>query len=303
MRPLKIVLLSRWYWLESRFHYDEEGGATRQLAEAVAALGHEVVVLSQSSEVRRLKRIPLGNLETWVSPRERHHDLLTAWRDRMAKKKYMYPKVYSDALMLRDFLRRRGPFDALWAHTESTDGLIVAIAAQLKIKLPPVLLQVQALHYRFEKGMPVFTHKMPIDLALRQASRVLANSEMAAGAILNYAGPGHTEDDLKAKVRVVYPNIQRAFLRAAHENPPLPVAMPDRVLFSARSRATKARFSFSRPCPRPRPRKETRPLRSLATLPSTTSGSSGAGKKPRKSRASSSRARACSISGASVPPR
>ena len=57
MRPLKIAFLSRWYWLESRLHDDEEGGATRQLAEAVAALGHEVVVLTQSTEVKKLKKI------------------------------------------------------------------------------------------------------------------------------------------------------------------------------------------------------------------------------------------------------
>jgi hypothetical protein len=78
MRPLKIALLSRWYWLESRLHDDEEGGATRQLAEAVAALGHEVVVLTQSPEVRKLKRVPMGNLETWVSPRDKHRSLFTA---------------------------------------------------------------------------------------------------------------------------------------------------------------------------------------------------------------------------------
>ena len=62
----------------------------------------------------------------------------------MAKKTYAYSKVYSDALVLRDFLRRRGPFDVLWAHAESPDGLVAAIAAQLDVKLPPVLLQVQA---------------------------------------------------------------------------------------------------------------------------------------------------------------
>ena len=250
MRPLKIALISRWYWLESRFHYDDEGGATRQLAEAVAALGHEVVVLTQSAEVRKLKKIEIGNLETWASPREKHRDILTAWRDRLAKKKFLYSKVYSDALVLRDFLRRRGPFDAVWAHAESTDGLILAIAAQLKVKLPPVLLQIQALHFRFDKGMPVFTNRMPIDIALRQASRVLANYEMAAGALLNYAGPGHSESDLKAKVRVVYPNIQRAFLRAAHEDPPVPASMPDRVLFLGSLTRNKGALLFLKALPK-----------------------------------------------------
>jgi glycosyltransferase involved in cell wall biosynthesis len=250
MRPLKIALLSRWYWLESCFHDDEEGGATRQLAEAIAAMGHEVIVLSQSPEVRKLKQIELGTLETWVFPREKHRDIITAWRDRMARKKFNYSKVYSDALMLKDFLSRRGPFDAIWAHSESTDGLITAIAAQLKIKLPPVLLQVQALHFKFEKGMPVFTNKLPIDIALRQASRILANSEMAAGALSTYAGRGHTEEDLKAKVRVVYPNIQRAFLRAAQEDPPVPAPMKDRVLFLGSLTRNKGALLFLKALPK-----------------------------------------------------
>jgi glycosyltransferase involved in cell wall biosynthesis len=250
MRPLKIALLSRWYWLESRLHDDEEGGPTRQLAEAVAALGHEVVVLTQSSEVRKLKKVPIGNLETWVSPRDKHRSLVTAWRDRLDRKKFAYSKVYSDALVLRDFLRRCGPFDAIWAHAESTDGVVVAIAARLKVKLPPVLLQVQALHFRFDKGAPIFTNKLPIDIALRQASRILVNSEMAAETIKNYAGPGHTAEDIKAKVRVVYPNIQKAFLRASQEDPALPAAMKDRVLFLGSLTRNKGAYVFLKALPK-----------------------------------------------------
>jgi glycosyltransferase involved in cell wall biosynthesis len=231
MRPLKILLLSRWYWEENRIHYDEEGGATRQLAEAVAALGHEVVVLSQSPEVRKLKQFPIGTLETWVSPRDKHRNLFTAVRDRWAKSTYFHPKVYSDALALRDFLASRGPFDALWAHAESPDGLVAAIAAQLGVKLPPVLLQIQALRYRFAKGAPVFTEKRPLSLAFRRAKRILANSEMVVSCLPRYAGPGLTAEDLQAKVHLVYPNLQRAFLRAAQESPPLPGPMEDRVLF------------------------------------------------------------------------
>src|SRR5277367_1576330 len=103
MPPLKIALLSQSYWLESQIHYDDdEGGATRQLAEAVAARGHEVVVLSQSSEVRKLKKIQIGTLETWVSPSCKHRSLLTALRDRRVRKAYSHPTVYSDARTLRE---------------------------------------------------------------------------------------------------------------------------------------------------------------------------------------------------------
>lgn len=231
MRLLKIALLSHWYWLESQIHYGEEGGASRQLAEAVAALGHEVVVLTQSPEVRKLKKITIGTLETWASPQGRHRDLLTRVRDRLAQKSYFHPQVYTDALALRDFLARRGPFDALWAHAESPDGLIAAIAARLKVKLPPVLVQIQALRCRYEKGAPVFTEKMPLDLAFRQASRILAPSPLIVDSLSRYASPGHTAEDLNAKVRVVYPNLQRVFLRAAQEVHSWPAPMKDRVLF------------------------------------------------------------------------
>jgi len=247
MRPLKIALLSHWYWEESHFHY-EEGGATRQLAEAVAALGHEVVVLTQSPEVRKLKKIEIGTLETWASPREKHHDIFTALRDKMARKTYSHPKIYSDALYLREFLARRGPFDVLWAHAESPDGLITAIAARLGVKLPPVLLQIQSLRHRFEKGAPVFIEKRPLDLAFRQASRILASSEIIVDALLRYAGPGHTVEDIQAKVRLVYPNLQRAFFRAAQEGPSAP--MKDRVLFLGALNQHKGALVFLRALPK-----------------------------------------------------
>src|ERR1700722_8822946 len=116
---MKIALLSSWYWEESHLHFEnDDGGSAQQLAEAVAALGHEVVVLTQSPEVRKLKKYPIGKLETWVSPRGRHRSLVTAVRDKLAKKTYVHNQVYSDALYLRDFLKKCGPFDAIWAHAE-----------------------------------------------------------------------------------------------------------------------------------------------------------------------------------------
>ena len=242
MPPLKIALLSRWYWEESRIHYDDEGGAARQLAEAVAALGHEVVVLSQSPEVRKLKQIQLGTLETWVSPRDKGRGFINRLRDRWARKGFGYAHAYSDAQILREFLALRGPFDVLWAHAESPDGLVVALARKLRVKLPPLLVQIQTLRYRFEKNAPVLTLKQPLDLAFRQASRILANSEMVAALVPRYASPGHTVEDLQAKTRVVYPNLQRAFLHAAQEGPTEP--MPDRVLFLGALNQQKGAFVF-----------------------------------------------------------
>ena len=250
MRPMKIALLSRWYWEENRRHDDEEGGATQQLAEAVAALGHEVVVLSQSPQARKLKKAQVGALETWLTPRDKRRNFVTGLRDKWAKKTYSHRKVYSDALDLREFLARRGPFDVLWAHAESPDGLVAAIAAQLGVKLPPVLLQIQALRYRFEKGAPIFTEKLPLGLAFRQATRILANSEMVAGCLPHHAGPGLNADDLQAKVHVVYPNLQRAFLQAAQESPTASVPMPDRVLFLGALNPGKGALVFLRALPK-----------------------------------------------------
>jgi len=250
MRPLKIALLARSYWEESQLHGNEEGGSTRQLAEAVAALGHEVVVLSQSPEVRKLKTAQAGALETWVSPREKHRSLLTALRDRGAKRTYAHPKVYSDALSLREFLSRRGPFDVLWAQAESPDGLIAAILARQGVKLPPLLVQVQALRSRLQKGVAIFTEKAPLGLAFRQAARILVNSEMTAAGLLRYAGPGLSADALQAKVHLVPPNILRAFLRAAQESGSSPAPMPDRVLYIGALTPVKGALLFLRAAPK-----------------------------------------------------
>jgi glycosyltransferase involved in cell wall biosynthesis len=217
MRPLKIALLSRWYWEEHRRAGVPEGGMVQQLAEAVAALGHEVVVLSQSPEVARLEKAQVGALETWLSPRDKKRDLFTGLRDKWAKRTYKHRKVHTDALALRDFLARRGPFDLLWAQCEEPDGLVGAIAAQRGIALPPILTQIHSLRYHFERGAPVFTEKAALSLAFRHARRIIANSELVARSLSHYAGPGLTVEQLAEKVRVVHPNLTRDFLAAREE--------------------------------------------------------------------------------------
>ena len=247
MANLKIALLSRWYWEESHLHGNEdEGGATRQLAEAVAALGHEVIVLTQSPNVRKLKRIELGKLEVWVSPRGKHRNIVVAVRDQLARKKYVHSQTQTDVLAFRDFLSKRGPFDVVWAQSEMPDGLTVGLAARQKIKVPPMLVQIQHLPCRYVKGVPVFIQKVPLDVAFRQASRILASSDLAVTALHNYSSPGHSAEDLRAKARVVYPNIQRAFIRTAAESPHSPAPMKDRVLFLGALNQHKGVIGFMR---------------------------------------------------------
>jgi glycosyltransferase involved in cell wall biosynthesis len=231
MRPLKIALLSRWYWEENRRNGGAEGGTAQQLAEAVAALGHEVIVLSQSPKVDALEKTQIGTLETWLSPREKKRDFLTGLRDKWAKRTYGHRKVYSDALALRDFLVRRGPFDVLWAQCEEPDGLVAAIAAGLGISLPPTLTQIYALRYHFQKGEPIFDEKPALRLAFRQAARIIANSELVMDHMTAYASPEFTESQLRDKTRVVYHNLQGSFIRAAAETPIATLPEPNRVLY------------------------------------------------------------------------
>jgi glycosyltransferase involved in cell wall biosynthesis len=231
MRPLKVVLLSRWYWEENRRQGESGGGMVRQLAEAVAALGHEVVVLSQSPQAAALEKTQIGALEVWLSPREKRRDLLTGLRDKLAKQIYGHRKVFTDALALRDFLVRRGPFDVLWAHSEEPDSLVAAIAARQGVSLPPFLTQIQALRYRFVEARPDFNEKPALGLAFRFAARILANSQLVADCLPEYAGPGLPVERLPDKVRVVHPCVLRQFLEAAEEVSSAPVPASDRILF------------------------------------------------------------------------
>jgi glycosyltransferase involved in cell wall biosynthesis len=230
MRRLKIAFLSRWYWEENRRAGTVEGGPFQQLAEAVAALGHEVVVLSQKPGVEELAPSQLGTLETWLSPRERKRDFLTGLRDKLAKQLYRHRKVHSDALDLADFLQRRGPFDVLWAHCEEPDGLVAAVAAQRGTKLPPLLTQIHALRYQFAHGAPVFTEKPALRLAFRRADRIVANSQLVADSLAHYAGGSLLLTELHDKTRVIFPNLRREFFHAADADPG-PPAEPNRVLF------------------------------------------------------------------------
>ncbi len=245
---MKIALFSRWYWEENR-RFGEEGGATQQLAEAVAALGHEVVVLSQSPDARKLGKSKVGALETWLSPRDKKRSFVIGWRDKLAKKAHNYRKLHTDAHALRDFLTKRGPFDVLWAQTESPDGLIAGFAKQLGFDVPPILIQLQALRYRFERGAPVFTDKTPLTLAFRHATRIIANSEMVAGYLGAYTGPTLPPDELAAKVRVAYPNLSRSFIEAAQE-PPQVAARHDRVLFLGALNQGKGALTFLKALPK-----------------------------------------------------
>jgi len=216
----------------------------QQLAEAVAALGHEVVVLSQSPSVTRMEKSKIGPLEVWLSPRDKKRDFLTGLRDKWAKQTYKHRKVYTDAFALRDFFKERGPFDVLWAQTEEPDGLVAAVAAQIGVALPPVVTQIQSLRYSFEKGLPIFNQKPALRLSFQNSSRILANSELVAKNLHHYCGPGFSVEKLQAKVEVVYPNLGNQFLKTAEEVQTSPDPIEDRVLFFGALNEKKGALTF-----------------------------------------------------------
>ena len=201
------------------------------IGQAVAALGHEVVVLSQAPGISKLEKSQIGTLEVWLSPRDKKRDFFTGLRDKWAKQTYRHRKVYTDAYALRDFLAQRGPFDVLWAQTEEPDGLVAAIAAQQGVKLPPVVTQIQALRYKFEKGEPIFNEKPALRISFQHSDRILANSELVAKNLHHYTGPDFPVEKLQAKVDIVFPNLGRQFLQAAEEVDSSPDPGPNRVLF------------------------------------------------------------------------
>ena len=242
MRRLRIALLSRWYWEENRRAGTVAGGPTQQLAEAVSDLGHEVIVLSQSPRVTELAASQIGSLEVWLSPREKRADFLTAMRDKWAKRTYAHRKVHSDVRDLAAFQERTGPFDVVWAHAEEPDGLVAAMARHEGVFLPPLLVQIQALRYRFEEGRPVFNQGPALRLAFRGADRILANSELVAASMAAYAGGSLTAEKLRAKVRVVYPNLTDEIARAAGVTALEPE--PLRVLFFGALNDKKGALTF-----------------------------------------------------------
>jgi|GEM_PF-2678171 len=241
---MKIALLCRFYWEEHRRLAANGNGPVQQLAEAVAALGHEVVVLSQAPWAAKLEKTQIGALEVWLSPRDKKRDFLTGLRDKWAKQTYRHRKVYTDAYALRDFLAQRGPFDLLWVQTEEPDGLVAGIAAELGVAMPPTVTQIQALRYRFEKGVPVFNEKPALRLAFRHTKRILANSELVAKSLHHYAGPGLSAEELQAKVDIVYPNLQQQFLQTAEEVDASPEPGPNRVLFFGALNEKKGALEF-----------------------------------------------------------
>jgi len=177
-----------------------------------------------------VKKISVGTLETWAMPQTRGRGVFSSLRDRLARRKYAHDRIHSDVGYLREFMKQRGPFDVVWAPNEAPDGLVVAMAGKRGVKLPPVLVQVNAMRLRFRKKAPIVIAKTPLRLVFRRAARLLAASDMLADAMGAYAGAGLKKESLREKTKVVHPALRREFARAAFDRS-LVGPWPDRVLY------------------------------------------------------------------------
>ncbi len=221
-KPLSILFLSRWLWDENR--RTSGSGPTQHLAEALVDLGHNVVTLSQSPEVRGLEKASIGSLEIWLTPREKRRTGIVSVCDKLAKLAYKHRKVYSDAMDLNEFMKKRGPFDVVYAQSEEPDGLVAAVANQLGFRLPPVATQIHSLRYSFVHGKPRFNGKAALGLAFAQSTLVLANSAMVA------QDAGKHYHRAAGKIRVLHPNLSTTFVESTHSRTKLP-AEKNRILF------------------------------------------------------------------------
>jgi glycosyltransferase involved in cell wall biosynthesis len=229
---MRIGLVSRWLENENR----RGGGTVRQLAEAVQALGHEIVALTQHEGPEA--RVEIGKLQGWATSREQRRPGTYAM-DKLGKAITGHRKLVTDALALHAFLQREGPFDVLWAQCEEPDGLVAALASKLG-PMPPFFVHIFALRYRFGRhGEPRFTHRRVLGWTFRKAALVAANSPMVAeAAIRHYGVPS-------GRIEVLPHNLTSQFLDNEAGEPAIDPDPDPRVLFLGAMNEKKGALVFA----------------------------------------------------------
>ncbi len=230
---LKILLLSRDFWED---HENTQGESPlEQLTEAVAELGHHVVVLSQSLNVKGLTHSKLGKVDLLLTPRDQRRFGLTALYDWFDEEKLKHSQIHTDVSYLHDVLVKKRPdgrpFDVVWASSESPDGLVAAMAAKRRSPIPPIVTQIQTLRYEFQNGQQRFNDQRPLGLSFKYASLVLANSELVANDIVEHYAETTGKEQLKQKTKVLSPNFSRAFINTASAARTQKMPEKSRVLF------------------------------------------------------------------------
>ncbi len=175
---MKILMVSRWLW-EERRRNGNKPGFFGELAQAIAAQGIDLTILSQAEDAGPLPEArPFDGLNVHVFSRERRNLALTAL-DKILKLWSGYRKAATDAAVIRRFATQHGPFDAVVAQCEEPDGLACALAS-LAMGFPPLVTFVHDLRYEFRPEGLRFTRKSSLGFVFRRSARIVANSSQTA---------------------------------------------------------------------------------------------------------------------------
>src|ERR1700683_4482423 len=124
---MKVLMVSRWFWEEHRRN-QEAPGFFGELAQALAAKGVDLTILSQAPDAGAIPEPrPFDGLNVHVFSREDRNRWLSPF-DKIIKAWAGYRKAATDAAVIRRFVRQHGPFDAIVAQCEVPDGLACALA-------------------------------------------------------------------------------------------------------------------------------------------------------------------------------
>jgi glycosyltransferase involved in cell wall biosynthesis len=175
---MKVLLVSRWFW-EERRRNGGKPGFFGELAQAVAAKGIDLIILSQAADAGPVPEPrPVDGLNVHVFSRDDRSAPLLPF-DKIIKLWAGYRKAATDAAVIRRFVRQHGPFDAVVAQCEEPDGLACALAS-LTGGFPPLVTFVHDLRYQFHGKNVRFIRKSSLGFVFRKSARVVANSAQTA---------------------------------------------------------------------------------------------------------------------------
>jgi glycosyltransferase involved in cell wall biosynthesis len=175
---MKVLMVSRWFWEEHRRNPDAPG-FFGELVQAIVAQGIDLTILCQAQDAGPVPEPrPFDALNVHVFSREGRNRWLSPF-DKIVKIWAGYRKGVTDALVIRDFVRQHGPFDAVVAQCEEPDGLACALAC-LAGKMPPLVTQIHGLRNEFRGGRIRFIRKSSFRFIFRNSARVVANSAQTA---------------------------------------------------------------------------------------------------------------------------
>jgi glycosyltransferase involved in cell wall biosynthesis len=175
---MKVLMVSRWLWEERRRNGDTPG-FFGELAQAIAAKGIDLTILSQADDAGPVPEPrPIDGLNLHVFSREGRSAMLSPL-DKIIKLWAGYRKAATDAAVIRRFAHRHGPFDAVVAQCEEPDGLACALAS-LAGRFPPLVTCVHDLRYQFRGESVRFIRQSSLGFVFRKSARVVANSAQTA---------------------------------------------------------------------------------------------------------------------------